>query len=457
MSDELTLFGTDGFRGEANVIVTAEMAAKIGTAVGGWLQQEGRPLRAIIGRDTRRSGPMIEAALTAGLAQMGVETISIGVAPTPAVSFLCPYYEAGVGIIVSASHNKATDNGIKLIGPDGCKLPTQTEQTIEQTVKDELRGLKLATSDKIGQWKDGSAWVESYADYLVGAAQEIAGAERPFEGMRLALDCANGAAYAIAPRVLRALGAALCETGIEPNGDNINENCGSTHLGGLIASVTGSGAHAGIAFDGDADRCLLIDERGNEVDGDRIMCWFALHKQRNGGFKPPVVVATIMSNGGMRERLAGSDIQLVMTDVGDRHVVNKMREMGAIIGGEQSGHLIFAEHSVTGDGILTAIQALCLLKESGKPLSEVAHPFRPMPQKLEKYATDRTKVWHEDAAITEAYQQAQQALAPKGRVNIRESGTERGIVRVLVEAEEAQVATEWSDKIGRIIIDRIGA
>lgn len=444
------LFGTDGVRGVANELLKPELTMKLGMAIACRLSQHGHPLRVLIGRDTRRSGGMLEGALIGGLCSLGAEVTSAGVLPTPAVAYLTREGHYDLGIMLSASHNPAPDNGIKLISGDGCKLPDALEAEIEAVFYERGFDHSYPPSNQIGLWKTDEREAEHYTLFLLQLMRDAMGDREPLKGMHLVVDCANGAAYKIAPDLLQELGAKLTLIGIAPDGDNINEGCGSTHLDILRQTVQEEKAQAGIAFDGDADRALLCDEKGMTVDGDRLMTLWAIDRKAQNRMDPPIVVATEMSNFGMEKCLQEEGLQLLRTDVGDRYVAERMRETGALIGGEQSGHLIFSERGTTGDGLITMLETLQVLLRSKKPFSEIAHPFEPVPQKLVSVRVQNKQGWREHPLIVQHMQSIGEKLHGKGRLNVRASGTEN-VIRVMVEAVEHGLLEESVTTMVRVV------
>lgn len=433
-------FGTDGVRGVANDLLTPDFALRLGRAIAQQLLATAphHPPRVLIGRDTRRSGAMLEAALVSGITSMGVNATSAGVVPTPAVACLAREGHYDLGIVISASHNPAHDNGIKLIGGDGYKFPDEYEAQIEARLAETPEPFPYPPADKIGFWEYDERESEQYLLYLLHLMREQTGKREPLHGIHVALDCANGAASQYAPVVLHELGAKVSLYAGEPDGDNINLHCGSTHLENLQRAMLETNADIGIAFDGDADRALFCDERGDIVDGDAIMTLWALTRHQQNTLNPPLVVATEMSNLGMQKRLEAEGIQLHRTKVGDRYVAEAMRATGALIGGEQSGHIIFSERATTGDGLITMLETLALWLHHQKPFSEIAHPFEPYPQKLVSVPVRDKHGWQSNAEIQAQVQEAERLLGARGRLNIRASGTEN-LIRVMVEAETPEL------------------
>jgi phosphoglucosamine mutase len=433
-------FGTDGVRGVANDLLTPDFALRLGRAIAlQLLETTPHHLpRVLIGRDTRRSGAMLEAALVSGITSMGVSATSAGVVPTPAVAYLAREGHYDLGIVISASHNPARDNGIKLIGGDGYKFPDEYEAQIEARLAETYEQFPYPPAEKIGIWEYDERESEQYLLYLLHLMREQTGEREPLRGIHIALDCANGAASQYAPVVLHELGAKVSLYAGEPDGDNINLNCGSTHPENLQRALLETSADIGVAFDGDADRALLCDERGDPVDGDALMTLWAITRRQQNTLNPPLVIATEMSNLGMQRRLESEGIQLHRTKVGDRYVAEAMRATGALIGGEQSGHIIFSERATTGDGLITMLETLAVWLHHQKPFSEIAHPFEPYPQKLVSVPVRDKHGWQSNAEIQAQVQEAERLLGARGRLNIRASGTEN-LIRVMVEAETPEL------------------
>jgi phosphoglucosamine mutase len=433
-------FGTDGVRGVANDLLTPDFALRLGRAIAQQLLATAphHPPRVLIGRDTRRSGAMLEAALVSGITSMGVNATSAGVVPTPAVAYLAREGHYDLGIVISASHNPAHDNGIKLIGGDGYKFPDEYEAQIEARLAETTEPFPYPPADNVGFWQYDEREGEQYLLYLLHLMREQTSEREPLRGIHVAVDCANGAASQYAPVVLHELGAKVSLYAGEPDGDNINLLCGSTHPENLQRAMLETNADIGIAFDGDADRALFCDERGDIVDGDAIMTLWALTRHQQNTLNPPLVVATEMSNLGMQKRLEAEGIQLHRTKVGDRYVAEAMRATGALIGGEQSGHIIFSERTTTGDGLITMLEILALWLHHQKPFSEIAHPFEPYPQKLVSIPVRDKHGWQSHPEIQALIKESERLLSTRGRLNIRASGTEN-LIRVMVEAETPEL------------------
>ncbi|HEY9900564.1 MAG TPA: phosphoglucosamine mutase [Pantanalinema sp.] len=428
-------FGTDGVRGLANDKLTPELAFKLGRA-GAAVLLEGhageRPV-IFIGRDTRRSGTMLEAALAAGICSVGVDVYRLGVVPTPVVAWLAANCGGAAGVMISASHNPSPDNGIKFFSGDGFKLPDETEGAIEVLLDAVEDTLPRPTGEALGVVEDRFDLVENYVRHVTQAFAE------GLTGLSLVLDVGHGAAYALAPRVLRALGAHVQVLNDAPDGDNINRGCGSTHLEQLQARVREGGFQLGIAFDGDADRMLAVDETGAVVDGDHIMLICLEHALATGRLKSPSLVATVMSNMGFEEAVQRLGGELVRAKVGDRYVLEEMKARDIRIGGEQSGHLIFLDDNTTGDGLNSALRLLSALKAAGEPLSVLAAKMTDYPQVLKNVRLASTQGWQQNPAIAKAIADADAELAGSGRLLVRASGTEP-LIRVMVEGkDDAQI------------------
>ena len=431
---ERRYFGTDGIRGRANTHpMTPEVALRVGLAAGRmFMSSDDRRHLVVIGKDTRLSGYMIEPALVAGFSAAGMDVRTFGPLPTPGVAMMTRSMRADIGVMISASHNAYLDNGIKLFGPDGYKLSDEVELKIE-SMMDNALDADLAPPDALGRVKRID---DSQARYV-----EIAKASFPkglsLQGLRIAVDCANGAGYKVAPTTLYELGAEVCAVGVEPNGLNINADCGSTHPQTIAEAVRTYRADIGIALDGDADRVIICDENGRVVDGDQIMAMVALDWARRGQLKGGGLVATVMSNLGLERRLRAEGLTLERTKVGDRYVMERMREGGFNLGGEQSGHIILHDHATTGDGLMSALQVLAILAESGRPMSELARQFEPVPQKLENVRFTAGKPL-ETASVKAAIAEAEARLAGQGRLLVRPSGTEK-LIRVMAEGDDAKL------------------
>jgi phosphoglucosamine mutase len=453
------LFGTDGVRGVANGELTAPLAMQLGMAAGHWVCRthangaSGRGPMVVIGRDTRLSGDMLEAAIAAGLAAMGVDVLNVGIVPTPAVAQIVLALNAAAGIVISASHNPFEDNGIKLFGPNGRKLPDSVEDDIEAILA-RLPELKLPTGGGIGRIHENREPVQLYLDRVERA---VGGREAaPLQGLSLIMDCANGAAYELAPILFRDLGAQVTVIHADPDGVNINVQCGSTKPHDMAAQTAASGAHAGLAFDGDADRVLLADETGNIVDGDRMMAILAIHMHERGELPGDVVVSTIMSNVGLEQALKLHQIKLHRTDVGDRYVGEAMESLGAAVGGEQSGHILLPGLTPTGDGLVTALHVLTIMRECGKPLSELASVVESCPQLLKSVRVRSKYGWREDADIRQAILRGQERLGSSEWLSVRPSGTEP-LIRVMAQGTDRELVESVVHDICSVIEHKFGA
>lgn len=445
------LFGTDGVRGVANSELTADLAYKLGQAGAYVLTAETKHTpKILVGMDTRISGDMLEAALVAGLCSVGAEVICLGVVPTPAVAYLTRHYNADAGVVISASHNPFEFNGIKFFNGKGYKLSDALEEKIEAIILDNSEKLELPTGEKIGRKGYISTALDDYINFIKST---IPG---NLEGLKIAIDCANGASYRVAPEALRQLGAEVYVINNEPDGININRNCGSTHIEALQKYVVEIGADAGLAFDGDADRVLAVDEQGKMVDGDQIMSIIGLELKRNGKLVKNTIVATVMSNLGFDIMAKREDINIVKTKVGDRYVLENMLENGYILGGEQSGHIIFLEHNTTGDGLLTGVQLLNVLKSSGEKLSKLASVMQVLPQVLKnaKVKNENKNKYLEDEVICKMCKELEEEFKGEGRVLIRPSGTEP-LVRVMIEGKDQEYITKKAVEMVKIIEERL--
>ncbi|MCR9086144.1 MAG: phosphoglucosamine mutase [Rhodobacteraceae bacterium] len=436
-----SLFGTDGVRGEANSHpMTAEMALRLGAAVGRYFRRDGQTrYRAVIGKDTRLSGYMLETALTAGLTSTGMNVLLLGPVPTPAVGLLTRSMRADLGIMISASHNPSTDNGIKFFGPDGFKLSDEAEAEIEAMLGSEIR---LARPENIGRARridDGRGRYVEYVKTTFPRGVRL-------DGLKVVIDCANGAAYRAAPETLWELGAEVISVGVEPNGHNINDGVGSTQPQVAAQAVIEHGADVGICLDGDADRVTLLDETGTEADGDQLMALMAERWAEDGRLKDGTLVATVMSNLGLEVHLQGRGLQLKRTPVGDRYVMEAMRSGGWNLGGEQSGHIIMTDYATTGDGLIAGLQFLAEMVRTGRPASELAQRFERCPQLLKnvRYAAGADPL--QTASVKAAIATAEARLRGNGRLLIRKSGTEP-LIRVMAECENEDLLSEIVDGV----------
>ena len=433
-------FGTDGIRGRANATITPELALKVGQAAGLVFHRGDHRHRVVIGKDTRLSGYMIETALVAGFTSVGMDVLLLGPMPTPAVAMLTRSMRADLGGMISASHNPYDDNGIKLFGPDGYKLTDEVEREIEQWLEADV-AKKLAASGNLGRAKR----IDGVQDRYIEFAKRTLPRDLSLDGLRVVVDCANGAAYRVAPEALWELGAEVIPLGVDPDGFNINKECGSTEPAALCAKVRELRADVGIALDGDADRVLVIDERGRVVDGDQLMAVIAESWKEDGRLAKPGIVATIMSNLGLERHMQSLGLTLARTPVGDRYVLEHMREHGFNVGGEQSGHIILSDYTTTGDGLVAALQVLAVVKRQNKPVSEVCHRFEPLPQVLKNVRYKKGKPL-EDANVKIAISGANQRLNGNGRLVIRPSGTEP-VIRVMGEGDDQVLVEEIVDEI----------
>jgi phosphoglucosamine mutase len=434
-------FGTDGIRGRANQKITPELAMKVGQAAGLIFNRDGeRRHRVVVGKDTRLSGYMIEYALVAGFTSVGMDVLLLGPMPTPAVAMLTRSMRADLGVMISASHNLYEDNGIKLFGPDAYKLSDETEGEIEKLIERDLTS-RLAGPQHLGRAKRVEDVRARYIEY----AKRTLPRNMSFEGLRIVLDCANGAAYKVAPEALWELGAEVITIGDGPDGFNINRDVGSTAPQKLREKVREMRADVGIALDGDADRVIMVDELGHVVDGDQLMAVVARSWRDEGWLAKPGVVATIMSNLGLERYLASLGLTLERTAVGDRYVIERMRERGYNVGGEQSGHVILSDYSTTGDGLVTAMQALAAVKKLGRRVSEVCRCFDPLPQVLKNVRVRGSRALEEDVVVA-AIEAGKRRLDGAGRLVIRPSGTEP-VIRVMGEGENPDLVTSVVDDI----------
>src|SRR3954447_22130345 len=421
-------FGTDGIRGRTNELpMTAQMAQRVGQAAGAHFLRGDHRHRVVIGKDTRLSGYMMETALISGFTSVGMDVVMVGPVPTPAVALLTRSMRADLGVMISASHNPYVDNGIKLFGPDGYKLSDEDEHAIEDRLE---QGPKLARPELIGRARK----IEDARGRYIHAAKSTFPEHLRLDGLKVVVDCANGAAYEVAPSALWELGADVIAMGVSPNGTNINDGCGSTAPAALQARVVEEGAHIGIALDGDADRLIVVDEKGRIVDGDQLMALIAISWARRGLLEGDGIVATVMSNLGLERFLETNGLTLHRTQVGDRYVLEAMRAGGFNVGGEQSGHIILSDYATTGDGLVAALQVLAALVEDGRPASELLHQFDPLPQLLKNVRFGGGAPLEKDS-VKSAIASGEQKLQGTGRLVIRKSGTEP-LIRVMAEGED---------------------
>ncbi len=446
------LFGTDGVRGVANTELTGKLAFQVGQAGAYVLTKETKKQpKIIVARDTRISGTMLEAALVAGICSVGAKAISVGVVPTPAVSYLTKELGADAGVMISASHNPLEFNGIKFFNSEGYKLRDELEEEIENLILTRSDNIPLPTGEEVGTWDMDHQVIEKYIDFVCST---IPG---DLKGLKVLIDCANGAAFEVAPIALKRLGADVEVIHYKPNGININRLCGSTHMEDLQNQVVGRCMEVGIAFDGDADRCLAVDEQGEMVDGDQILSIIGLDMKNGGRLNRDTIVATVMSNLGFSVMSKEQGINLVQTRVGDRYVLEKMLKHNYNLGGEQSGHVILLDYNTTGDGLITAIQLLYIMKKTGKSLSELKRCMDIFPQVLinAHVKNENKHDYLEDLEIQEAIEHLEEKFKGQGRVLIRPSGTEP-LVRVMIEGKDKAVIEEEAKKLASFIEEKLG-
>ncbi|MDH5740714.1 MAG: phosphoglucosamine mutase [Nitrospira sp.] len=446
------LFGTDGVRGVANLDpMTSEMAMQLGRAAAHIFMRRAGRHQIVIGKDTRISGYMLESALMAGICSMGVDVLLVGPMPTPAIAFLTRSLRADAGVVISASHNPYQDNGIKFFSSDGFKLPDEVEARIEDLImSDEIRHLR-PTADLIGK----AYRIDDAEGRYIEFAKRSLPKDLDFQGIKLVVDCANGAAYKVAPTVLRELGAAVEVIGDKPDGMNINSGCGAVHPELLQETVLRQKADIGIALDGDADRAVFVCEQGTVIDGDHVMAALGIDLQQNGLLAKQTLVGTVMSNFGLELSMAKAGITLVRTPVGDRYLLERMLAEGYSFGGEQSGHFIFLDHNTTGDGLVSALQMLSLLKRTKKPLSELAKAMMAVPQVLVNIQVKRKPVLETIPDVDRAIREGHRRLNGSGRVVIRYSGTEP-LLRIMVEGEQSTLVNEIAEDLARVVREHIG-
>lgn len=438
------LFGTDGVRGVANVELTPELAFKLGYAAATYFGREVNNPKIIIGRDTRLSGPMLESALAAGICSAGGTAHLLGVMPTPAVSFLTSEVKANAGVVISASHNPFEDNGIKFFSKTGHKLPDAVEDEIAAIVAAPIDYSKAVSGSSVGNIVRETGLAEKYVKHIVETAYT------KLDGIKVVMDCSNGANSEIAPVILRSLGAEVITIFNNPNGININNGCGSTHLEALQKTVVETGAQIGIANDGDADRCLAVDENGEALDGDQIMLICASELMKRGKLHDNMLVATVMSNVGLHKAMKEMGGKTVKTAVGDRYVLEEMLKHNYSLGGEQSGHIIFSEYAKTGDGILTAVQLLCAMVKNNKPLSELGNMMVKYPQILLNVRVKDKNGWEEKAAIKEIIKTYQDELGDNGQILVRASGTEP-LIRIMAEGPDQDRLEKIASAIADVV------
>jgi phosphoglucosamine mutase len=433
------LFGTDGVRGVANVQLTPDLALRLGRAAARELAAGRRRPRMVVGRDTRASGPMLQSALAAGIMSAGAEVVDVGILPTPGVAFWVTTLGASAGAVISASHNPFRDNGIKFFGGDGFKLTDEQEARIEDLVDQPYAGDEPGSGGTLTDAED--LYVRHALDSLEG---------RSLEGLKLVLDCSNGAAFRTSPKAFRHAGARVTVIHADPDGENINAGCGSQHLDDVVERVRATGADLGLAHDGDADRVIAVDEQGRVVDGDCLIAALAIELKEAGKLSRNLVVSTVMANLGFRRAMAAAGIELAETPVGDRYVLEEMRAAGASIGGEQSGHVIFSNFSTTGDGLITGLRLAALMVSSGRKLSDLAAVVEKFPQVLVNVPVADPRAAGESKALAEAVERAQAEMGDRGRVLVRPSGTEP-LVRVMVEAPDTGTAESVAAELAAVI------
>ncbi|MEM6294078.1 MAG: phosphoglucosamine mutase [Myxococcota bacterium] len=444
------MFGTDGIRGEANVYpMTPEVAMRVGMAVASHFGGSGR---IVVGKDTRLSGYMVESALASGLAAMGATALLVGPMPTPGIAYLTHSMRASAGVVISASHNPYGDNGIKIFGAQGYKLPDEVEAKLEADMAGTALDEKRARGDAIGR----AFRIEDAPGRYITRLKQAFPSGDDLTGLRIVVDCSHGAAYRIAPTVLEELGATVIARGVSPDGTNINDGVGATHPQALCAAVKEAGADVGIALDGDADRCIFSDENGNIVDGDTIMAMCARDLHQRGDLRGGAVVATVMSNLGLERSLAELGLSLVRTPVGDRYVVHAMRSGGCNLGGEQSGHLVFLDHATTGDGVVAALQVLTTMRRTGTPLSRLARVMTRVPQKLSSFKVPQKLPLDRMPKLRRAIRAVERELGDEGRVLVRYSGTEKKM-RVMVECVDDAKLGDYVGRLQETAVDELEA
>ena len=446
------MFGTDGVRGEANLELTPELAYRLGRAATLFFGKRGTEKPPIlIGRDTRISGAMFISALAAGVCSAGGHAVIAGVIPTPAVAYLAKKHGMAAGIVVSASHNPFGDNGIKFFGGDGYKLPDEVEDEIEKLVRhmEEVDHYYRPSGPLVGSLKYRKELLKEYVDYVLSTT------DTRLDGMKIVLDCANGAAYEAMPTVLRALGAELTVIHDDPDGVNINDACGSTHLESLIRKVKEAGADIGVAHDGDADRCLCVDEKGEVIDGDRMLVLCGLALKEKGALPKDTIVTTVMANIGFHKAVKAAGVHVEVTKVGDRYVLEEMRAHGYALGGEQSGHIIFSDLATTGDGLITALQVLGVLKRSNGPASKLTAMMKSYPQLLVNVTVKTKEGWEDNPRIQKSIADESALLGDNGRILVRPSGTEP-LIRVMAEGPEQGQLEEICQRIADVVRAELG-
>ncbi len=442
------LFGTDGVRGVANEKLTPELAFQIGQAAGIWLMnQSDLPKAVVVGRDTRRSGPMLGSALVAGFCSTGVDVDALGILPTGAVSYLARTGEYGMGVVISASHNPAPDNGIKLLADTGTKVKPEVEEFIESHLGSGMES--RPTGERVGRLSQDKGAIETYLNWLVSLVPE------GLEGLKVAIDGAHGAGFELGVQVFERLGATVEAEGRGPTGMNINAGCGATHPQFIQDLTRELGFDLGVAYDGDADRAVFSDSQGRLINGDRTMAIWCAHMQERGELNPAAVVGTVMSNGGFESYMQSQGVTLQRVDVGDKYVAAKLREIGGKVGGEQSGHIIFSDHVPTGDGLVTALMLAQVLKREGKTAAELYESFENWPQVLVNLEVARKDGWESNEEVAKIRAWADAELGSRGRLNLRASGTQP-ILRVMVEADEAALRDSVADRVVAGVLAELG-
>lgn len=452
MVPQKRLFGTDGVRGTANIEpMTAETALKLGRAIAYVFKKEPRRHRIVIGKDTRLSGYMLEGALMAGVCSMGVDALLVGPLPTPGIAFITQSMRADAGVVISASHNPYQDNGIKFFSRDGLKLPDKVEDVIEEFLSGDNDPAHRPTASEVGK----AYRVDDAMGRYVVFAKNTFPKELSLEGLKIVVDCANGAAYKVAPAILYELGAEVISIGVKPDGENINKDCGALHPEHVARAVRHSGAHLGLALDGDGDRCILVDETGTVVDGDKVMAVLATSMLKEGKLRNNTLVTTVMSNSGLEEAIEGAGGRIIRTKVGDRYVVEEMLKGGYNLGGEQSGHIVFLDHTTTGDGIITALQMLRVMVSTNKPLSALASVMKTYPQVLVNVKVREKKDLTAVPKVAKALKGVEDKLRNRGRAFIRYSGTEP-LARITIEGEKEDEILSMANELALILEQEIG-
>jgi len=446
------LFGTDGVRGVANMEpMTTEIALRLGRAIAYHCRAHSGRHRIVVGKDTRLSGYMLENAMVAGICSMGVDALVIGPLPTPGIAFITQSMRADAGVVISASHNLYQDNGIKFFQRDGYKFPDEQEEEMEEIIFSDKLSSLLPTADRVGK----AFRIDDAQGRYIVFTKETFPKDLTLEGIKIVLDCANGAGYKVAPTVLTELGADVETIGVDPDGKNINDRCGSQHPEGICSLVKETGAHIGIALDGDGDRAIFTDENGKVVDGDAVLAFCGREMLKQGRLTHDTVVATVMSNLGLELSLKEVGGKLVRTAVGDRYVVEEMRRSGTTLGGEQSGHLIFGEYTTTGDGIITALQVLAMMKRTRMPLSELASQLKVLPQILLNVPVKEKKPIEDVSELQEGMARIQEELGENGRILIRYSGTEP-LLRIMLEGPEQEQIKTYAEELAGAVRRALG-